>query len=113
MSSIAKRRHFRIKYPQHFRPEVTVDGVKHEVVDLSVSGIRMRWLSDVPLIVGCEVTISVVFKSGIFHTCVGKVIRYKADEVILKFKKLIPSKIIKGEADQLLTIFSEVPTDEY
>jgi len=108
------RQFFRIKYPVKFRPEVIVDGRTFTIVDVSEFGLKLDYSGAIRFPnPGTEFTATLGFKTGTRVTVKGAVVRTEPPFVMIRLEKGIPREALKNEADLLLKIIGEVPTDRY
>jgi hypothetical protein len=108
------RQFFRIKYPVKFRPEIIVDGRTYTVVDVSEFGLKLDYTGATRLPKdGADFVATVGFRTGTRVTVKGSIVRTENPFVMIRLEKGIPREALKAEADLLLKIMGEVPTDRY
>ncbi len=111
--SAKDRQHFRIKYPPSYRPELVSDGRTHTLVDLSVAGLKFEFNGTYLPKPDTEITATIGFKSGARVAVAGQIVRVEGFFVMVKLTKGVPREILKAEADILLAMIGNVPTDTY
>lgn len=111
--SAKDRQHFRIKYPPPYRPELVSDGRTHTLLDVSVFGMKFEFNGTFMPPVNSEITATIGFKSGSRVMVAGHVVRIDGFFVMVKLTKGIAREVLKAEADILLKMIGNVPTDTY
>lgn len=90
-----KRVEERFRYPMLERPIIRIEGKEYEVVDLSVSGIKICYDSD-SVGIGQVLTGTIIFHDDTNKNLYGKIIRAYNKEVALKTSGISP-RIIRAE----------------
>ncbi len=97
------RSYYRIQYPVADRPRLLIDGVGHEVLDCSESGVRFRCVPGQPARYGQEIRGVVQFRRGTEIRVEGQIVRIDGEFAALHFTSVgIPFGIILAEQRDLL-----------
>lgn len=109
--SPSNRRHFRILYPDDLRPELIINGNAHQLMDISVSGLRFECTSQMFEKEKESLVMTVGFKSGDRPTLKGSIVKIAPPHYMIQFHQQLPMSTLKKEADILLQKHGVVPTD--
>ncbi len=107
------RQHFRITYPDDFRPVLIVNGRTYRVIDVSVYGLRFETDLNYLPESAAKFVGTFEFKTGPVVTVKGTVVRRENNDVMIKLTSPVSKDILKAEADNLIERCGEVPTKFY
>ena len=102
MSQAEARSYFRLRYPNHLCPQLSVSGESLAVIDISEKGLRFNCSANSRHVVGATMTATVVFRSGQAAAIEGVILRVTKLDVALRLQRGFNFKTIVHEQRALL-----------
>lgn len=99
------RNYYRLRYPSHLRPQLSIEGESLTVIDLSEQGLRFSCPSPRQHQVGAIVTATVTFRNGRAAMVEGVILRVTARDVALSLRRGFDFQTIVSEQR---TLFDKV-----
>ncbi|MDH5767265.1 MAG: PilZ domain-containing protein [Gammaproteobacteria bacterium] len=98
MSDVKQRQHYRLNYPEVYRPLLVVDVCDYEIEDISQYGLKFKVDDDLSFLIEDEILAVITFPSGKEYELSGQVIRVDQGYVSVKLDTPLPLDLIKSES---------------